>query len=61
MSTLERKLEKKHLRKDSEGAVLGKRVRITKRLWDDDEDDLPAAVAVSGTKVSSFLWLHFGK
>ena len=56
MNTLERKLDKRS-KKDSEDAIVGKRIRVAKRLWEDeDEDDPPTAVAtVSGTKVSFCL------
>lgn len=49
----------KRSKKDSEDAdaIVGKRNRVAKRLWEDeDEDDPLAAVAkVSGTKVSFCL------
>ncbi|XP_039649857.1 uncharacterized protein LOC120555243 isoform X2 [Perca fluviatilis] len=53
MNTLERKLDKRS-KKDSEDAIVGKRIRVAKRLWEDeDEDDPPTAVAtVSGTKAA---------
>lgn len=54
MNTLERKLDKRSKKDSEDNAIVGKRIRVAKRLWEDeDEDDPPTAVAtVSGTKVS---------
>ncbi|XP_026098037.1 uncharacterized protein LOC113069232 isoform X2 [Carassius auratus] len=54
MNTLERKLDKLSKKDSEDNAIVGKRIRFAKRLWEDeDEDDPPTAVAtVSGTKAA---------
>ncbi|XP_026100743.1 uncharacterized protein LOC113071652 [Carassius auratus] len=54
MNTLERKLDKRSKKDSEDNAIVGKRIRVAKRLWEDeDEDDPPTAVAtVSGTKAA---------
>lgn len=47
----------KRSKKDSEDAdaIVGKRNRVAKRLWEDEDDPLAAVAKVSGTKVSFCL------
>lgn len=53
MNTLERKLDKRSKKDSEDDTIVGKRIRVAKRLWEDEDDDPPTAVAtVSGTKVS---------
>ncbi|XP_026066013.1 uncharacterized protein LOC113048422 [Carassius auratus] len=54
MNTLERKLDKRSKKDSEDNAIVGKIIRVAKRLWEDeDEDDPPTAMAtVSGTKAA---------
>ncbi|KAF4114054.1 hypothetical protein G5714_004277 [Onychostoma macrolepis] len=51
MNTLERKLDKRSKKDSEDDTIVGKRIRVAKHLWEDEDDDPPTAVAtVSGTK-----------